>query len=353
MVNDYEPTFSIGIPTYNRIELLKQTIQSILDQTWEDYEVIIVNDFIDKPLSFEDIGILDKRLKIINNINNLGEAANLNFILSQAKGKYFTWQFDDDIYAPTFFESILKMFNKKKQLNCIYTNYGFIYGENYPSLSGEINVNEKIYTGEEFVQKALIGKISVAGCCGVFNRSSLIDIGGIEKLSNTPIAIHSEFLLLINCLRFKTVGYLDSPLFYSRDYEGTYSGSTKDFESYKIAGINLLDRGIQSHFTYSNNDPQKFIICLINTIYEFFLMRLYAVKDIKYSDHIDDLNSRIIKVLRKSKICKDEELILTIKNKVFSKTWIKVRIKAILKWHIPPILGMMIKKVRANVRSLN
>ena len=40
-------------------------------------------------------------------------------------------------------------------------------------------------------------------------------------------------------------------------------------------------------------------------------MRLYAVKDIKYSDHIDDLNSRIIKVLRKSKICKDEELILT------------------------------------------
>ena len=52
MVNDYEPTFSIGIPTYNRIELLKQTIQSILDQTWEDYEVIIVNDFIDKPLSF-------------------------------------------------------------------------------------------------------------------------------------------------------------------------------------------------------------------------------------------------------------------------------------------------------------
>ena len=95
MVNDYEPTFSIGIPTYNRIELLKQTIQSILDQTWEDYEVIIVNDFIDKPLSFEDIGILDKRLKIINNINNLGEAANLNFILSQAKGKYFTWQFFD------------------------------------------------------------------------------------------------------------------------------------------------------------------------------------------------------------------------------------------------------------------
>jgi len=352
-LTDNTPFFTIGVPTFNRIELLKQTIHSILEQTYTDYEVIIANDYVDKPLSIKELGFNDERIIIINNNENLGEANNMNHILSKAKGKYFAWQFDDDIYGPTFFESILKLFNKNKQLNCIYTNYGFIYGKNYPSLSGEINVNEKIYSGEEFVQKALIGKISVAGCCGVFNRSSLIDIGGIETLSNTPIAIHSEFLLLINCLRFKTVGYLDSPLFYSRDYEGTYSGSTKDFESYKIAGINLLDRGIQTHFIYSNNDPQKFIISLINTIYEFFLMRLYAVKDIKYSDHIDDLNSKIINVLRKRKICKDEELILTIKNKVFSKTWIKVRIKAILKWHTPPILGMMIKKVRVNGRSLN
>ena len=67
------PLFSIGVPTYNRKDLLLKTIMSILQQTFTDFEVIIGNDYTKEYLSSEDLGIKDPRVRIINHQQNLGE----------------------------------------------------------------------------------------------------------------------------------------------------------------------------------------------------------------------------------------------------------------------------------------
>ena len=69
-----KPFFSIGVTTYNRPEMLKQTLMSISAQTFSDFEVIVGNDYIQEPLSAELLGIMDPRIRFINHPQNLGEA---------------------------------------------------------------------------------------------------------------------------------------------------------------------------------------------------------------------------------------------------------------------------------------
>ncbi|MFA4853438.1 MAG: glycosyltransferase, partial [Bacteroidales bacterium] len=76
-----KPLFSIGVPTYNRKDLLKQTLLSILEQSFADFEVIVGNDFPDETISAESLGIDDRRVRFINNKQNLGELENMNSLL--------------------------------------------------------------------------------------------------------------------------------------------------------------------------------------------------------------------------------------------------------------------------------
>ena len=174
MVKQSDPLFTIGIPTFNRVELLKQTLQSILNQTYDDFEIIISNDYVNEKLTEKSIGISDKRIRIYNQKVNLGEAGNMNFLLSKARGKYFTWQFDDDIYSSQFLELIESLLSQQRNILCVYSGVGYIYGRKYPNLKSVKNVKKTIYNGKKFVFDFLKGKVSVAGCCGVFDKVYLI-----------------------------------------------------------------------------------------------------------------------------------------------------------------------------------
>jgi len=71
------PFFTIGVTTYNRPDLLKQTLTSISAQTFTDFEVIVGNDYTPESLSAENLGINDPRIRFENYPQNLGEAQNM------------------------------------------------------------------------------------------------------------------------------------------------------------------------------------------------------------------------------------------------------------------------------------
>ena len=84
--------FSIGIITYDRAEMLKEAVKSVLSQTYKNFEVIISNDNPKKKVSLATLGIKpNKCVRIINHNVNLGEAENLNFVLQASRGDYFSW----------------------------------------------------------------------------------------------------------------------------------------------------------------------------------------------------------------------------------------------------------------------
>lgn len=340
--------FSIAVPTFNRKELLKQTLRSILDQTFTDFEVLVGNDYIKEELSCQSLGIFDSRIRFINHKENLGEAGNMNNLLNEASGKYFTFQFDDDIYATSFLESVSNLISQRKELNCIYTNIGFIYGNKYPLLKDNNKFEHEIISGQNFVCENLERKKNAAGCCGVFKTSILKKIGGIKKISNTPIAIHSEFLLLTNVTRFQKIGYIKNKLMFSRDYNETYSGSTTNYEAYRYAGINLLEEGTKVFNRYCKdvNLQFRFLDALVKTIMKYFIMRLLAVKINNHKVEIMIFLDEIINTINKDYIYRDNKKLLKYFKKIKTRTWLLVKLKAILKWHTPLFLIGLIKKFR-------
>lgn len=102
------PLISIVIPLYNKEKHIKKTIFSVLNQTFNDFEIIIINDgSTDNSLKVLDV-IKDERLKIFSTINQ-GVSKARNFGISKAKGKFIAFLDADDIWFKHHLEDLKKL----------------------------------------------------------------------------------------------------------------------------------------------------------------------------------------------------------------------------------------------------
>ena len=82
------PTISVLLPAYNAELHILQSVESVLAQTLEDFELLVVNDgSTDRTLEILS-GIADRRLRILNNPCNIGIVGSLNRAMSEAAGEY-------------------------------------------------------------------------------------------------------------------------------------------------------------------------------------------------------------------------------------------------------------------------
>ncbi|UPT65207.1 MAG: glycosyltransferase [Sphingobacteriales bacterium JAD_PAG50586_3] len=96
-----QPLISVILPAYNAGPYIAEAIQSILDQTFYDFELIIVNDCSTDNTEEQILAIPDTRIQYIKNAQNSGLIYNLNLGFSLAKGKYIVRMDADDISLPT------------------------------------------------------------------------------------------------------------------------------------------------------------------------------------------------------------------------------------------------------------
>ena len=110
MTENYEkkagPVVSVIVPTYNRPQYLSMALASVLQQSYRNLQVIVIND------GGEDVGSIidsfnDSRLKFINRKENRGKPYSLNEALNQADGKYVAYLDDDDLYYPNHIETLV------------------------------------------------------------------------------------------------------------------------------------------------------------------------------------------------------------------------------------------------------
>ena len=117
-----EGLVSIIMPSYNTAPYIKATIQSVLDQTYTNWELIIVDDCstdnTDEILSkFED-----KRIRYYKNVRNFGAAISRNKALREARGQWIAYLDSDDLWMPEKLEKQID-FMKKNGHVFSYTNY--------------------------------------------------------------------------------------------------------------------------------------------------------------------------------------------------------------------------------------
>ena len=125
-LNKNNPKVTIVLPSFNRGNLLKKSIESILNQTYTNFELIVVDDgSTDNTESVVDkIKKKDKRVIYLKHMKNMGASAARNSGIRIAKGEFIAFQDSDDIWKPNKLEKQMEIFEKTSEKTAVvYTGF--------------------------------------------------------------------------------------------------------------------------------------------------------------------------------------------------------------------------------------
>ncbi len=116
------PRVSVIMPAYNRADLIHESIKSVLDQTFKDFELIIINDgSTDNTLSVVESFASDSRVVIINQ-PNVGEGGARNTGLAAAQGDFIGFLDSDDLWLPKKLELQIELIDNSDGLEWVYSD---------------------------------------------------------------------------------------------------------------------------------------------------------------------------------------------------------------------------------------
>lgn len=125
--NDGHPLISIVMPIYNSNKnYLEKSIKSCLNQTYNNIELIIVEDGSEKDSEKLIKSFLDNRINYIKKLKNEKLPRALNSGFSVSKGQYLTWTSDDNIYAENAIEIMYNFLKNNPEYDFVYANYYLI-----------------------------------------------------------------------------------------------------------------------------------------------------------------------------------------------------------------------------------
>lgn len=165
---------TIVLPTYNGSKFLRDSIESILNQTYTKWELIIVNDCsTDNTLEIaKEYETKDSRIKVVSNQTNKKLPASLNVGFSFAKGNYYTWTSDDNMYKPNALEYMVNYLNTNPNTDLISCQFDFIDEEG--------NFERLFFNG---LKREMIGltKNCNIGACFMYRREIAQKVGNYDE----------------------------------------------------------------------------------------------------------------------------------------------------------------------------
>lgn len=182
---------SVIMPSYNTAEFIGQTISSVLNQTYQNFEIIIVDDC--STDNTDDIvkSFNDERIRYYKNAVNSGAAVSRNTALKNAKGKWIAFLDSDDLWEPNKLELQIAFMESK--------GYDFSY-TNYLEVDEDSQENGVKVTGPKKISKRGMYNYCWPGCLTVMynaNKVGLIQIEDIKK--NNDYAMWLKVCRKANC----------------------------------------------------------------------------------------------------------------------------------------------------------
>lgn len=116
------PLVSICIPTYNSAEFLMETVNSILGQSFTDYELIMVDNASEDDTGGLIASIRDPRLRFYQNVKNVGSRENHNVCLGYATGKYIKFFGSDDVMFSGILQKMVDVLEAHPQVGLVTFN---------------------------------------------------------------------------------------------------------------------------------------------------------------------------------------------------------------------------------------
>lgn len=186
---------SIIMPSYNTASFIEETIKSVLDQTYTNWELIIVDDCsADNTDEIVSCYLKDERIHYLKNDMNSGAAISRNKALKEAKGRYIAFLDSDDLWKPEKLEKQLK-FMKDNNYSFSYTNYCEIDEESKPN---GVNV-----TGPKHITKRGMYNYCWPGCLTVMYDASVVGLIQIKDIrKNNDYAMWLKVICKSDCYLF-------------------------------------------------------------------------------------------------------------------------------------------------------
>ncbi len=234
-------TITVAITTFNRKNFLKEAINSILQQSYQNFYVLIGNDYTNDKLNFKNLDIpIDDRILFFNHTKSLGEFSNMNFLLDKCKTDLFTWLADDDLMHKDFLSLMIKNIENNPSIVASYSSYS--QGIKFDS-NRLINLKENTtkFNFDSFIKKYTNNEIKLIGCYGIIKTSILKKIGGHPKLGNS-FGPYSDSLLPILVVSEGEILWQDNKLVFLRTHENSISVKSIDLNAYTSAEKDFLDK---------------------------------------------------------------------------------------------------------------
>lgn len=185
-----EHLVTIAIPVY-KAKFLREAINSVLTQTYNNFELIIVNDHSPEDIDSVVSAFSDKRISYYKNEVNIGgkdPVANWNKCLSYAKGEYFALLCDDDLYEPTFIQEMLTLSNKYPSCNVFRSGVNVI--DKNKKLISHYPSSPEWEPTEDYIWHVSFGLRKQTVSEWMYKTKHIVSLGGYE---NIPMAWGADY----------------------------------------------------------------------------------------------------------------------------------------------------------------
>jgi len=213
------PKVSIIIPTYNRANYLEQAINSVLAQTFQDYELVVLDNASTDNTSEVVRKFRDERFQYIKNEINIGPINNFNKGLKVARGDFVIIFHDDDIMAPELVEEEVKILNENEDVVLVASNVELIDEKGKTIQNKLLSIDQDIiFEKYEYIVKRLKNDILLP-CPSVMLRKNFLDVNNLIFESEKGPAADTYLWFKIN-LSDKLLYLVSRPLLKYRIHSG-------------------------------------------------------------------------------------------------------------------------------------
>lgn len=148
------PKVSVCIPTYNRSNYLQYSLNSVLNQSYQDFELIICDDASTDNTPEIVSQFNDHRIKYLRHPQNIGRSKNMRSGFAQSQGEYFMKFDDDDAITKEFLSKTIAILDNNKNVDFVCTNHWIIDANNRRNESATRENSEK--WGKNKIQEGII-----------------------------------------------------------------------------------------------------------------------------------------------------------------------------------------------------
>ena len=286
------PMISVIMPAYNHEKYIGEAIESVINQSYTDFEFIIIND--DSTDNTEKVikGFSDKRISYFSQ-SNKGAAHTINRGLSLSKGKYISIINSDDVYHKNRLETLIEN-AENKDLLFLFTNTALINEhsdiitdkENKELIDGKNKLVNRYRNINSLVHTLLLGNISFSTSNFFFNRSIL---NSVKKFNYYRYTHDYDFILRTLHHYAEQSAFLDQYeyLFYRVHGENTINESRWNLQL-EVLGVILKNL----YFLLSDNKNREFIFELEKQYSDYFKNDRNDKHDLVYL--INSINNSVI-----------------------------------------------------------